>query len=243
MNGYGQYNEPQQSTLYANENGRYETLSSYTTKTFLWMFAGLLVTFGVAAVAYAGEWGYYLLSTSRFMFFGLGIAQIAVVMILVSRLHRMSVGAARAMFFVYAALTGVVFSTYFWIYDMGTLVLAFGATALYFGIMAAYGYFTKKDLSGWQKPLMFGLIAILIVSVFGMFFGLGMFDLVLCSVGIIIFACFTAYDTQKIKASYFAYAGNEELAKKASIYSALQLYLDFINLFLYLLRLFGRSRD
>ena len=121
--------------------------------------------------------------------------------------------------------------------------MAFGATALYFGIMAGYGYLTKKDLSGWAKPLFFGLIAMLIVSVIGMLAGLGGLDILLCCAGIILFACYTAYDTQKIKAAYFAYAGNEELAKKASIYAALELYLDFINLFLYILRLFARRRN
>ena len=99
----------------------------------------------------------------------------------------------------------------------------------------------EQDLSGWAKPLMFGLIAMLIVSVFGIFFG-GV-NILLCCVGIVIFACYTAYDTQKIKAAYFAYAGNPELAKKASVFSALELYLDFINLFLYILRIFSRSRD
>ena len=107
--------------------------------------------------------------------------------------------------------------------------------------LAAYGYLTKQDLSGWAKPLFFGLIAMLIVSVVGMF--VGGVNILLCCLGIVIFACYTAYDTQKIKAAYFAYAGNPELAKKASVFSALELYLDFINLFLYILRIFSRSRN
>lgn len=239
------FSEPRQSTLYASENLRtgsfeYETLSSYTTKTFLWMFAGLLATFAVALVGYTSGIGMLLLRSSG-VFFALAIAEVVVVMVMVSRLHKISVTGARMMFFAYAVLNGLVFSSYFWVYDLFELVMAFGATALYFGIMAAYGYFTKKDLSGWAKPLMFGLIAMLIVSVLGMLFGMGGGSILMCCVGIILFACYTAYDTQKIKAAYFAYAGNEELAKKASIYAALELYLDFINLFLYILRIFARS--
>ena len=219
---------------------QYETLAGYTTKTFGWMFAGLTVTFLVALAGYAGGIGIYLL-TSPLLFWGVAIAELAVVMLLSARIHKISVGGARGMFFAYAALNGLVFSCYFYLYQMFDLVLAFGATALYFGIMAAYGYFTKQDLSGWAKPLFFGLIAMLIVSVLGIFFG-GV-NILLCCVGIVIFACYTAYDTQKIKAAYFAFAGNAEMARKASVYAALELYLDFINLFLYILRIFARNKD
>lgn len=241
MNDYNQWNNPGQRTVYMNENFQYETLSNYTAKTFLWMFAGLLVTFGVSLAAYVSNLGFYLLRSS-FTFFGLGILEIALVMLLVSRLHSMSVGAARGLFFVYAAVNGIVFSSYLWLYDMGAVLMAFGAAALYFGVMAAYGYLTKRDLSSWRTPLMVGLIVLLVVSVIGMFFLSGS-SILFSILGIVIFSCYTAYDTQKIKAMYFAYAGNEAMAKKASIFAALQLYLDFINLFLYLLRIFGRSRD
>lgn len=241
------FSEPVQSTVYANENPvtgtfEYETLASYTTKTFLWMFAGLMVTFGLALLGYAGGLARYLL-VSPMMFFALAIAEVVVVVVMSARIRSISVGGAKGLFFAYAALNGLVFSSYFYVYDLWELVMAFGATALYFGIMAGYGYLTKKDLSGWAKPLFFGLIAMLIVSVIGMLAGLGGLDILLCCAGIILFACYTAYDTQKIKAAYFAYAGNEQLAKKASIYAALELYLDFINLFLYILRLFARRSN
>lgn len=241
--------EPDRNTIYASQGpdgafyaqgARYETLAEYTTKTFGWMFAGLAVTFLVAVAGYTSGIGILLLS-NPLLFWGLAIAEIAVVLIMSARIHKIGVGSARGMFFAYAALNGLVFSSYFFLYQMFDLVLAFGATALYFGIMAAYGYFTKKDLSGWTKPLFFGLIAIMIVSVFGIFFG-GV-NILLCCAGIVLFACYTAYDTQKIKAAYFAYAGNPELAKKASVFAALELYLDFINLFLFVLRMFASNRD
>ena len=241
MNDYNQWNNSGPNTVYMNEKFQYETLSNYTAKTFLWMFAGLLVTFGVSLAAYMSNIGFYLLRSS-FTFFGLAILEIVLVMALVSRLHSMSVGSARALFFVYAAVNGLVFSSYLWLYGMGDVLMAFGAAALYFGVMAAYGYLTKRDLTSWRTPLMVGLIVLMIVSVIGMFFMSGS-SILFSILGIVIFSCYTAYDTQKIKALYFAYAGNEAMAKKASIFAALQLYLDFINLFLYLLRIFGRSRD
>ena len=245
---YGPGFEPENNTFYAtqgpdgvfNTHARYETLSEYTAKTFGWMFAGLTVTFLVALAGYTSGIGILLLR-SPILFLGLAIAEIAVVVGMSARIHKIGVSTARGMFFLYAALNGAVFSCYFYLYQMFDLVLAFGATALYFGIMAAYGYLTKQDLSGWAKPLFFGLIAMLIVSVVGIF--IGGVNILLCCLGIIIFACYTAYDTQKIKAAYFAYAGNPELEKKASVFSALELYLDFINLFLYILRIFSRSRD
>ena len=239
MNDYNQWNNSGPNTVYMNEKFQYETLSNYTAKTFLWMFAGLLVTFGVSLAAYMSNIGFYLLRSS-FTFFGLAILEIVLVMALVSRLHSMSVGSARALFFVYAAVNGLVFSSYLWLYNMGDVLMAFGAAALYFGVMAAYGYLTKRDLTSWRTPLMVGLIVLMIVSVIGMFFMSGS-SILFSILGIVIFSCYTAYDTQKIKALYFAYAGNEAMAKKASIFAALQLYLDFINLFLYLLRIFARS--
>lgn len=241
MNDYNQWNNSGPNTVYMNEKFQYETLSNYTAKTFLWMFAGLLVTFGVSLAAYMSNIGFYLLRSS-FTFFGLAILEIVLVVALASRLYSMSVGSARGLFFLYAAVNGLVFSSYLWLYNMGDVLMAFGAAALYFGVMAAYGYLTKRDLTSWRTPLMVGLIVLLAVSVIGMFFMSGS-SILFSVLGIVIFSCYTAYDTQKIKALYFAYAGNEAMAKKASIYAALQLYLDFINLFLYLLRIFGRNRD
>ena len=241
MSDYNQWNNSGPNTVYMNEKFQYETLSNYTAKTFLWMFAGLLVTFGVSLAAYMSNIGFYLLRSS-FTFFGLAILEIVLVVALASRLHSMSVGSARGLFFLYAAVNGLVFSSYLWLYNMGDVLMAFGAAALYFGVMAAYGYLTKRDLTSWRTPLMVGLIVLMIVSVIGMFFMSGS-SILFSILGIVIFSCYTAYDTQKIKALYFAYAGNEAMAKKASIFAALQLYLDFINLFLYLLRIFGRNRD
>ena len=128
-----------------------------------------------------------------------------------------------------------------------TLVLAFLATSLYFGLMAVYGTTTHKDLSGWGPKLMMALFALLITGFVGLLFGMGFMGTVLYSgIGLVVFMLLTAYDTQKLSQMYSYYAGDSELAEKASIYGALTLYLDFINIFLYVVRLLGlnsRRRD
>ena len=171
----------------------------------------------------------------------------ALVFVLSSRVQNMSVGGARATFFAYALLNGMVLSYYFLIFDLGTLVLAFLATSLYFGLMAVYGTTTHKDLSGWGPKLMMGLFALIITGFVGMLFGMSFLTTVLYSaVGLVVFMLLTAYDTQKLSQMYSYYAGDSELAEKASIYGALTLYLDFINIFLYVVRLLGmnsRSRN
>ncbi|WP_395150865.1 Bax inhibitor-1 family protein [uncultured Allofournierella sp.] len=231
----------QQSTIPLSEGFRYETLSDYTAKTFLWMFFGLLTTFGVAVAAYATNLGAVLFQVPG-MFWILGLAEILLVVFLSARVEKMSVASARVLFFVYALVNGLVFSSYLWLFELGDVLMAFGAAALYFGAMAAYGYMTKRDLTSWKPMLTFGLIAMLVAGVLSALF-LGGTSVVYSMLGVVLFACYTAYDTQKIKAIYFAYAGDETMSKKMSILAALQLYLDFINLFLYLLRIFARSNN
>lgn len=229
---------------FAEQSGEFERLSSYTAKTFLWMFLGLLVTFGVAFAGYATMALVYLLYYYPSAVIVLTVAELAVVLILSARLHALPVAAARILFLVYAALNGVVFSSYFLMFDMPTLILVFAATAVYFGALAAYGYFTKTDLCRLRPILISGLIFLLVFGLISLFLPFaGGLDRAVCLIGIVIFLGFTAYDTQKIKAYHAAFAGDPAMAKKASIFSALQLYLDFINLFLYLLRFLNRRRN
>lgn len=223
--------------------GMVETVGRYTARTFLWMFAGLAVTFGVALAGYITGFSIRLLFNS-FTYIGLAIAQIAVVIVLSARIDSLSVPAARFLFFAYAALTGVTFSVYFILFDVASLVLVFGVTALYFGAMAAFGYATKADLSRIRTVLTGGLIFLVAVGFLSLFIpGLQAMDRIYCLIGIAVFLGFTAYDTQKIKALHAYYGHDPEMAAKASVFAALQLYLDFINLFLYLLRFLGRRRD
>ena len=219
------------------------TLNEYMTKTFGWMFAGLLATFGVAlATAVSGAW---LLLAATGLMWVLIIAELVMVVVLSARVTKLRPGTATGLFFGYAVLNGVNLSTIFIAYDIPTLVLAFLVGAVYFGIMAVYGWRTDSDLTGWGPKLMGGLIALLVVSLFGLLFvgSFGLFDVLLCAVGMLVFMGFTAYDTQKLRSFYAYFGGDEAMLHKSSIIGALQLYLDYINIFLYVIRLLGRSRS
>ena len=210
--------------------------SDYMTRTYRWMACGLLITF---AMAYLTATTPLLYLVDR-LYFLLTIGELALVFTLSARVQNMSVDGARAVFFGYALLNGMVLSYYFLAFDLGTLVLAFLATSLYFGLMAVYGTTTHKDLSGWGPKLMMALFALIITGFVGLLFGMGFMTTVLYSgIGLVVFMLLTAYDTQKLSQMYSYYAGDSELAEKASIYGALTLYLDFINIFLYVVRLLG----
>ncbi len=212
--------------------------SDYMTRTYRWMACGLLVTFAAAFVTATTPLLYVV--NSLYLLFT--IAELALVFVLSSRVQNMSVGAARGVFLVYALLNGMVLSYYFIAFSVSTLVLAFLATSLYFGLMAVYGTTTHRDLSGWGPKLMMGLFALIITGFVGMLFGMSFLTTVLYSaVGLVVFMLLTAYDTQKLRQIYAYYAGDAELAEKASIYGALTLYLDFINIFLYVVRLLGMN--
>ena len=217
--------------------------SDYMTRTYRWMACGLLITFAMAYLTATTSLIYLVDS----LYLVLTIAELALVFVLSSRVQSMSVGGARATFFAYALLNGMVLSYYFLVFDLGTLVLAFLATSLYFGLMAVYGTTTHRDLSGWGPKLMMGLFALIITGFVGMLFGMSFLTTVLYSaVGLVVFMLLTAYDTQKLSQMFSYYAYDGELAEKASIYGALTLYLDFINIFLYVVRLLGmnsRSRN
>ena len=213
--------------------------SDYMTRTYRWMASGLLITFAMAYITATTSLIYLVDS----LYLVLTIAELALVFVLSSRVQNMSVDAARATFFGYALLNGMVLSYYFIVFSVGTLVMAFLATAVYFGLMAVYGTTTHKDLTGWGPRLMMGLVALIVTRLIGMLFGFGFGSSVLyCGIGLVLFMLLTAYDTQKLQQMYAYYAGDPELAEKASIYGALTLYLDFINIFLYVVRLLGNNR-
>ena len=223
------------------------TLSEFMTKTFGWMFAGLLATFGVALLTVmSGAW---MMLFSTGLVFVLVIAELVMVVALSARVTKLQPGTATALFFGYAVLNGVNLSVIFVAYRLETLVLAFLVGAVYFGIMAVYGWRTQKDLTGWAPKLFGGLIALMLVSLIGSLFGMllgisfGMLDILYCAVALLLFMGLTAYDTQMLRHHYAYFGGDAAMLHKASIIGALNLYLDFINIFLYVLRLLGRNRD
>lgn len=219
-----------------------DSIATYTAKTFGWMFLGLLVTFAASlALYYTGAIYSVFIGFNGMLPFALCIAELLVVIYLSARIQKLSITAARGLFFLYALLNAVTFSSIFIVYEVSSLVFVFGMTAVYFGVMALYGYITKADLSRIRPVLLFGLVALFVLAILSMF--ISGLNTGLCLIGVVIFIAFTAYDTQMIRRNYTYFQGNAELLQKASIISALQLYLDFINLFLYLLRLFGNRKN
>ena len=212
--------------------------SDYMTRTYRWMACGLLITFAMAYLTATTSLIYLVDS----LYLVLTIAELALVIVLSSRVQTMSVGAARAAFFGYALLNGMVLSYYFLVFSASTLIMALLATSLYFGLMAVYGTTTHKDLTGWGPRLMMALVAMIITGFVGMLFGFGFGGSVLyCGIGLVVFML-PAYDAQKLQQMYSYYSADAEMAEKASIYGALTLYLDFINIFLYVVRLMGNNR-
>lgn len=221
-----------------------ETLGQYTAKTFLWMVLGLLVTFGVAVGCWLTDATLYALYYIPYVHLIVLIATLVISFTMVRRLEKMAVGTAIVLFVLFSALFGFTLSIYLLAFHVTSVVLCFLLTAVYFGALAAYGFLTKRDLSGLRTILFSGLIFLIIFGLLSMFIpGLQMFDRVVCLIGIALFLGYTAYDTQKIRAYYNYYSVSPDMLAKASIFSALQLYLDFINLFLYLLRFLGNRRS
>ena len=243
---FGNYdlNGFEKNTAYAGDR---ISLSKYTALTYLWMAAGLLLTFAVSFGVYRSGLMYSIITGGLAIpvIIGVSVVELALVFILAGRINKMSVGAARVMFFVYAAVNGFTLSVYFLRFDVMILVYAFAATAVLFALMAGASLIFKLQLDRIFPILVFGLITLIIFGVVGMFLNLGWLNIAICYLGIAVFMGLTAYDTAKIRVLYETYSGRDAtMLQKASIYSALQLYLDFINLLLYILRLFGsKSND
>lgn len=221
-----------------------EPLYLYAAKTFGWMFLGLMITFATA-VAFAASGGIYtLISMGVVPVLILFAAELILVMVLSGRLDSLSINAARGLFFAYAVLNGLTFSSVLVLYDLSTMLLAFLLASVYFGAMAAYGWLTKRDVTRLYTVFGIGLIVLLVFWGISLFLPLGAFDRVLCFFGLALFMGLTAYDMQMLKRWHAESVYDYELAKKSSILVALNLYLDFLNIFLYILRLLSRgNRD
>lgn len=178
---------------------------------------------------------------SSFGVWGLLIAQIAVVIVLSSRIHKMSFTTAGVLFAVYSILTGVTLSSIFMVFTASSIASTFFITAGTFGVMSVFGYVTNKDLTGMGKFLMMGLIGLIIASVVNMFMHSEMIMWITSYVGVLIFVGLTAYDTQKIKRMLMVHGTDlSDGPMKLALLGSLTLYLDFINLFLYLLQFMGK---
>ncbi|GEN09489.1 hypothetical protein SAMN05443572_109140 [Myxococcus fulvus] len=214
-----------------------ESKRAFMTRVHGWMFAGLLLTGVMALVTLSNE---ALLRTVLEWRFGFMIAQLGAVFALSFLAPRLSGPAAAALFLGYSALTGMTFSILFLVYTAGSIAQAFFLTAGVYGAMALYGTVTKKDLSAWGTFLFMGLIGVVLAGLVNLFMRSDMMSFVIACASVLVFAGLTAYDTQKLREMH-ANTGYSSAAT-VSIVGALTLYLDFINLFLAILRLLGRRR-
>ncbi|RZK23584.1 MAG: Bax inhibitor-1/YccA family protein [Hymenobacter sp.] len=215
----------------------------FFAQVYGWMATGLGLTGGMALLAASSPALMEFVFGNRFVFFGLIIAELVLVGFLSARIFQWSRAQAQAAFIGYALLNGVTMSVIFLAYTADSIASTFFTTALMFGVMSAFGYFTKMDLSGWGKLLSMLLIGLVIAMVVNMFWGNSMLNLITSFIGVFLFTALAAYDTQKLKQiAFLGVTEGEEVGHKASILGALTLYLDFVNLFLFLLRFFGRRR-
>ncbi|HCF61781.1 MAG TPA: hypothetical protein DFS52_27765 [Myxococcales bacterium] len=211
--------------------------STFMARVYRWMFVGLGVT---GAVAWYTANSPAMLQVVMPMMMPLLIGELVLVLALSWLAPRVSGTVAAGLFLVYAAVNGLTFSVIFLAYQLGSIGEVFVLTGAVFGAMSLYATVTKKDLSGWGAFLFMGLVGVIVAGIFNLFIRSDMMGFVLACASVVIFAGLTAYDTQKLR-RFHASAGYSAAAS-LSIVGALMLYLDFINLFLALLRLFGRRR-
>lgn len=217
-------------------------LATLMRNVYIWMTLALIIT-GMTALLAARSVAYMsFLLTHTWMMWAIMIAELGLVFYLSARIQRITFSAATILFILYSALNGLMLSTIFLAYSASSIATTFFVTAGTFGAMAAIGSFTKKDLSGIGKFALISLIGLIIAGIVNIFLHNTMFDFIISVLGVVIFAGLTAYDSQKIRLMLSQADEVNDSALKIALFGALSLYLDFINLFLYLLRLFG-SRD
>ncbi|MDT8758898.1 Bax inhibitor-1/YccA family protein [Sphingomonas psychrotolerans] len=251
------WSDPRTGAAYAAAGARAEAqdagLRAYMLSVYNYMLSGVLLT-GIVALAFGKVDAlqrllFVVQETSRGYSIGPSIlgwivmlSPLAIVFAMSFGQARMSEGTLKALFFAYAGLLGASLSTIFITYTDTSIAQVFFGTAAGFAGLSLYGYTTKRDLSGFGTFLIMGLIGLIVASIVNLFLQSSMMSLVISVIGVLIFAGLTAYDTQKIKSMYVHVAGTDMMGKVV-IMGALNLYLDFINMFLFLLRLFGSARD
>ena len=221
-------------------------LRSYMLSVYNYMASGVLLT-GIVAMLFANSSLINLIvnpatGQATPLFWIALFAPLGLVFWLSFGINRMSASTAQAIFWVYAALIGVQFSSLFLVYTGVSIAQTFFAVAAAFAGLSLWGYTTKKDLSGWGSFLIMGVVGIFIAMLINLFLRSPALDLAVSAIGVLLFAGLTAYDTQKIKSVYFTVAGHGEAMAKTAVIGALNLYLDFINMFLFLLRFMGDRR-
>jgi FtsH-binding integral membrane protein len=220
-----------------------DVLESVLRHVYAWMTLGLFITAGVAAFVSATPL-FQVLTGQPLVFFGLMIVELALVVGLSWGIKRISTPTAISLFLLYAALNGLTLSTLFVVYSLGSIAFTFIASAAMFGTMSIIGYTTKIDLSKMGMFLLMGLIGLVIAMIVNIFWANSALGWIVTFAGILLFLGLTVFDTQRIKrmTATALQQGDEDIEAHIGILGALSLYLDFINLFLFLLRLSGRRR-
>ncbi len=214
---------------------------TFVSKVYAWMSLGLVATALVAAYVAFNPKLARLIIGNQFMFFGIIIAELLLVMAIGGLIKSMSSATATALFIAYSILNGLTLSVIFLAYTIGSVATVFFICAGLFGTMSAVGFMTKMDLTSMGGLLSMAVIGLVVAMLVNLFLKSNMMDLIVSAIGVLVFVGLTAYDAQKIKLMSNASMDGES-ERKAAICGALALYLDFINLFLFLLRLFGRRR-
>jgi uncharacterized protein len=214
------------------------TQNTLIRQVYAWMGVGLAITALLALITVSSPTLFNAITGNRLVFYGLVFGELALVFTLAGAINRLSATVATLLFIAYSALNGVTLSVIVLVYTANSIASTFVITAAMFGAMSVYGYMTRRDLTSWGSFLFMGLIGVVIASVVNIFVASSSISWIISGIGIIVFTGLTAYDTWKIKAMAAGNAGG----RKPAILGALTLYLDFINLFLMLLRFTGQRR-
>ncbi len=220
-----------------------EGLNSFLSKVFMWMFAGLMTTAVTAFAVASSPTLFALIVYNRILFFGLLIGEVLLVINLSRNAMKYSYGRTLGFFLLYSFVNGLTMSIYLFAYTGESVFTAFVITAAMFGVMSLYGYLTKTDLSPFRTFFMVAIVGIIIASVINIFLASGVMSYIISLAGVVIFAGLTAYDMQKMK-SLYAYSVKKggTIEGNLAVTGALTLYLDFINMFIFVLRLLGGRR-
>lgn len=239
---YGNYQNQQTPPPYYDEVAVARQTTSVMKRVYLRMCIGLLVSAFCALGVASSPAALSFIFGSRIVFWGMMIAMFAMAIMIPVRMHKMSSGTVLILFLLYAALMGTCLSSIFVLYRLNAIVSTFFITAGTFGAMSVYGFFTKADLTKMGSFLMMALLGLVIAMLVNIFMQSAAMDYVISFAGVLIFTGLTAWDTQSTKQLAAANL-DPALTDKLATMSAMNLYLDFINLFLFILRLFGGNRD
>ncbi len=240
---YGGFNKMNTSSL--DKSGAFVQVNSFIRGVYNWMAIGLLLTAVMAIYVSTNQTLLQLIFGSKIIFFGLIAAELGMVFYLSSRVQKMSAFTATSLFVMYSILNGVTLSVIFLAYTASSIASTFLVCALTFAACSIYGMITKRDLTSLGGFMMMGLFGIIIATVINIFIRSSAMAMIISYVGVLVFVGLTAYDTQKLKQMALTMPVNADgsMVRKATIMGALTLYLDFINLFIMLMHIFGISKD